>query len=74
MKVIGNEISVYKWDTNSTGEYEESDDVRVFHATDTSDDAIKSGTYGFWTFSQPYVQFKNFKTITTTGIYNITVE
>ena len=74
LKVIGNEISVYKWDTNSTGEYEESDDVRVFHATDTSDDAIKSGTYGFWTFSQPYVQFKNFKTITTTGIYNITVE
>lgn len=74
LKIIGNEISVYKWDTNSTGEYTESDDVRIFHAIDTSDDAIKSGTYGFWTFSQPYVQFKNFKALTTTGIYKIGVE
>lgn len=65
-----NRITVWRWDTNTTGIYEITDGAIIFDYTDTSENIIESGTYGFWCYSQPYVQFKNMVAITSDGSSN----
>ena len=64
VQAIGNTLKVYRWNTNSSGTYTVSDSAKIFEYTDTSGSKIASGTYGFWTYSQAYAQFRNFVAVT----------
>ncbi len=64
VSAIGNELKVYRWDTNESNAYSEEDGELLFSYTDNSPDAIKTGTYGFCTVSQPDAEFKNISVIT----------
>ena len=58
----GSSLKVYRWEYNANGKYTiGSGSTLLFSTTNTS---YATGTYGFWTESQAYAQFKNFKAIT----------
>lgn len=63
-QAIGNRITVYRWDIRSDGKYDTSKVSPIFDYTDTSTNAVKSGTYGFWCWSIPYAQYR-LLTVTT---------
>lgn len=65
-----NRITVWRWNTNTSGIYEATDSAIIFDYTDTSSSAVTSGTYGFWCFSQAYAQFKNMVAVTSDGSSN----
>ena len=58
----GSSFKVYRWNYNANGTYTiGSGSTLLYQGTDST---YQTGTYGFWTESQAYAQFKNFKAIT----------
>ena len=58
----GSSIKVYRWAYNASGTYKIGANSKLLYSA--NDSSYATGTYGFWTDSQAYAQFKNLKVIT----------
>ena len=58
----GSSLKVYRWDYHANGVYTIGSGSTLLYSASNS--TYATGTYGFWTESQAYAQFKNFKAVT----------